>query len=174
MTKCKAWKLFVVIAASACALAAVITPLSAADKRILRTIDYNDLWYYRGETVHLPGRQYRFGSGSYCNYSFCPDGYGEMNTDAGWQYEGRWVEGRAEGYGELSNDFFDYIGGFKQGYLHGHGVLTCYHGTSYEGTFVHGMMTGEFKVRSKGSSDISMQEFGGTGASFNSAGPCPW
>ena len=56
MTKCTAWILFIVIAASAWALAAVMAPLSASEKRIVRTLDYNDLWYYRGETVHLPGK----------------------------------------------------------------------------------------------------------------------
>jgi hypothetical protein len=70
-----------------------------------------------------------------------------MTTDACWLYSGTWVDGRREGSGELSNDFFEYVGGFKHGQADGHGILTCLKGTSYEGTFVDGKITGEFKVR---------------------------
>ena len=168
-------KLFWFTTVSAWTLATMVAPASA-EQRMVRELSYDDVWYYKGETVRKPGINFTFDSGQYCSSGFCPDGHGEMNTDAGWQYLGNWVDGRREGTGEFSNDFFDYVGRFKHGQADGHGVLTCLDGTSYEGTFADGMMTGEFKVGFKGSSSPNgpTRRFVNEGVAINGNSPCPW
>jgi len=71
-------------------------------------------------------------------------------TDFGWTYHGGFSHGMFEGEGTYDGEFFEYVGGFKEGNVHGHGVMTCQDGTRYEGHFDNGKMSGQFKEKRPG------------------------
>ena len=60
------------------------------------------------------------------------------------QYAGATGDGLRQGRGHYSfaNPYFKYNGGWEQGMMHGEGTLTLADGSSYEGAFVAGEMSG--------------------------------
>jgi len=149
-------------------LTTMAAPLSA-EERVVRMLSYNDDWYYRGESLggyEIPATL----SGPFCEGSFCADGSGSLGTDYSWWYDGNFVAGLFEGAGELTNDFFTYVGEFKRGEFHGHGILKCLDGAYFEGSFINGKMIGEFK-RAPGENAPS-QQFSGMKVGAGSYAPC--
>ena len=111
----------------------------AAEVRRISSIGW---WNFYGEVEETSLR------GKFCTYDVsrltCAHGAGGVGTDGGETYEGRFVNGEPDGYGTYVNDSFDYVGTFKQGRFHGHGVVTCVrNGRQFEGTFVDGKLSGQ-------------------------------
>ena len=109
-------------------------------------LHYDDLWFYSGPTTHIGGAGTTCESVGvcvrYCIDDQCAHGVGHLGSDGGWTYRGSFVEGYMEGVGDLSTDYYEYIGRFKGGRPHGHGVLTCFKGKSFEGDWINGALAG--------------------------------
>jgi hypothetical protein len=90
-------------------------------------------------------------------------------------YTGTFVHGEMQGPGTYENDYYSYVGDFKDGRFDGHGVLTCdFVGLpsdrhKYEGMFVDGKMKGLFKITAPGAPETTKQYSGGP---LGFAGPC--
>jgi hypothetical protein len=156
------------LAATGLLLSSMTEPLSA-EQRVFRAFSFDDDWHYRGESV---GRHNITGtkSGPFCDNSFCAVGYGELGTDYGWWYFGNFVDGLFEGSGEFQGDFYTYVGQFKAGKFHGHGVLTCLDGQYFEGNFVENVMIGDYKLSKD--PNPSTRRFDGLKLSHGDYEPC--
>jgi hypothetical protein len=101
-----------------------------------------DNWHYGGEVAETPLR------GKFCTYIdsrlACAQGRGGVGTDGGEIYQGEFVNGEPEGYGEYENDLYSYVGSFKHGRFKGYGELTCsFSNRQFRGVFADGKLTGQ-------------------------------
>ena len=59
-------------------------------------------------------------------------------------YKGNWVNGKMEGFGELTlSEGEVYIGFFLNGFPNGHGIRKWANGDFYEGSYENGYQTGQ-------------------------------
>jgi len=107
--------------------------------RLVREFAYDDLWVYEGnvEISDSPGNAWL-----YCGEGYCAHGAGRVGRDGGFSYEGAFDHGHIGEYGTASDDFWDYVGGFKYGLFHGEGELACVDGRHFKGTFYYGKLLG--------------------------------
>lgn len=120
--------------------------LAAANLPGIVNIGGGDAWSYTGEGIgpsavtcsFIPCRVY-------CGRGFCAHGKGHLGTDGSWWYSGDFVQGRMEGQGRYENDFYVYVGGFKNNVFDGKGQLDCLAGPHYLGEFSEGRLVSPFE-----------------------------
>ncbi len=107
-------------------------------------LSFRDAWSYKGEV--RPGAGARTSCAHagcpYCDSGYCAHGNGSLDHDGSWAYQGTFVDGVLHGRGHLSNDYYEYVGGFDRGEYHGPGSLTCLDGKRFEGNFERGRLNG--------------------------------
>ena len=74
-----------------------------------------------------------------------PEGKGKMVYSSGSVYDGDWVGGRYDGYGEYTSSDDYYIGYWKDGMRHGTGTRTDFYGSTYVGSWENGLEHGKGK-----------------------------
>lgn len=85
-------------------------------------------------------------------------GYGrEVHSGTEYEYDGHWKDDVKEGFGKYTSDFFlssdtddyefHYEGMFKNGLVHGRGIMTYKDGEEYDGEWKNGVKSGEFTVK---------------------------
>ncbi len=111
-------------------------------------LSFRDAWHYQGEVRSDSGARTPcvYPGCPYCSSGYCAHGNGSLGHDGSWGYQGSFVDGIMHGRGRLSNDFYEYVGGFDRGEYHGLGVLTCGGGSGdgkrFEGIFERGRLNG--------------------------------
>jgi hypothetical protein len=133
----------VVVAASAGVLAWSLLLAFACLGADSRTLRWGDESGYSGEVEARANTVAPCMGRLVCDYSYCAHGFGSFSTDGGLWYEGTFVHGCMDGSGTYETDLYRYVGAFKRGKFHGHGVLTCFVGPRLEGDFVEGTFSGK-------------------------------
>ena len=129
----------------------------------LKTIEYSNGCHYYGEWNQQYNQKHGRGIQKW------PDGptyYGQFRNDKAWgkgrlifkqgeEYEGDWVDNKANGFGIYKSKEVKYEGKWKDDRQDGIGTETWSDGTSYTGEFKAGQKTGEGKFKYADGSNYS-------------------